>query len=283
MALEHLEGTTYGPIEATLSAAKVAEYVVATGDDPDRWDEAAPPGYAGALLFTVAPMFLASGDVAAHTAVLVHADQTFIWHAPLRTDRSVTLTGRVDRVRARGGLDFVSFVASVVDTDGSPLLDSTSTFLLGAQPAGEPPSTRAEPPVRLDAGFDDDLEAPADGSWSPVSRSASRLDLVRYAAASGDFNPIHFDHDAAVGAGLPGVVVHGLMMGAWLIQPAAMLRPGPRPLERAKLRFRDPLFPAERAVLDGTLSENGREADLRLRRAADDTVLVTAQVKVAGE
>jgi acyl dehydratase len=39
----------------------------------------------------------------------------------------------------------------------------------------------------------------------------TRADLARYATASGDGNPIHLDADAAVHAGLPDVVAHGML------------------------------------------------------------------------
>jgi acyl dehydratase len=38
----------------------------------------------------------------------------------------------------------------------------------------------------------------------------TRADLVRYAAASGDHNPIHQDEDVARSVGLPGVIAHGM-------------------------------------------------------------------------
>jgi acyl dehydratase len=38
----------------------------------------------------------------------------------------------------------------------------------------------------------------------------TRADLVRYAEASGDHNPIHQDETVAVGVGLPGVIAHGM-------------------------------------------------------------------------
>ena len=38
-----------------------------------------------------------------------------------------------------------------------------------------------------------------------------RADLVRYAGASGDFNPIHWSDRVAAEAGLPGVVAHGML------------------------------------------------------------------------
>jgi acyl dehydratase len=38
-----------------------------------------------------------------------------------------------------------------------------------------------------------------------------RADLVRYAGASGDFNPIHWSDRVATGVGLPGVIAHGML------------------------------------------------------------------------
>ena len=38
----------------------------------------------------------------------------------------------------------------------------------------------------------------------------TRADLVRYAAASGDHNPIHQDEAVALSVGLPGVIAHGM-------------------------------------------------------------------------
>lgn len=39
----------------------------------------------------------------------------------------------------------------------------------------------------------------------------TRADLVRYAGASGDFNPIHWSERTAVAVGLPGVIAHGML------------------------------------------------------------------------
>lgn len=39
---------------------------------------------------------------------------------------------------------------------------------------------------------------------------ARRVDLVKYAGASGDFNPIHWSERFAVSVGLPGVIAHGM-------------------------------------------------------------------------
>ena len=59
----------------------------------------------------------------------------------------------------------------------------------------------------------------------------TRADLVRYAGASGDFNPIHWSDRVATGVGLPGVIAHGMFTMAlaaravteWTGDPAAII------------------------------------------------------------
>jgi acyl dehydratase len=47
-------------------------------------------------------------------------------------------------------------------------------------------------------------------SLGPLSYPVRRSDLVRYAGASGDFNPIHWSQRVATDVGLPGVIAHGM-------------------------------------------------------------------------
>jgi acyl dehydratase len=64
-----------------------------------------------------------------------------------------------------------------------------------------------------------------------LSVRLSRTDLVRYAGASGDFNPIHWSDRVAESVGLPGVVAHGMLTMAlggrlvtdWLGDPSALI------------------------------------------------------------
>jgi acyl dehydratase len=44
----------------------------------------------------------------------------------------------------------------------------------------------------------------------PQAYTVTRADLVRYAGASGDFNPIHWSDRTATAVGLPGVIAHGM-------------------------------------------------------------------------
>ena len=47
----------------------------------------------------------------------------------------------------------------------------------------------------------------------------TRDSLVRYAGASGDFNPIHYRDDVAESVGLPGVLAHGMLTMGTAVQP----------------------------------------------------------------
>lgn len=51
------------------------------------------------------------------------------------------------------------------------------------------------------------------------SFAITRDSLVRYAGASGDFNPIHYRDDIAQAVGLPGVLAHGMLTMGISIQP----------------------------------------------------------------
>jgi acyl dehydratase len=63
-----------------------------------------------------------------------------------------------------------------------------------------------------------------------------RRDLIRYAGASGDFNPIHWSDRAARTAGLPDVIAHGMftmatavrVVTAWCGDPGAVVQYGVR-------------------------------------------------------
>jgi acyl dehydratase len=64
----------------------------------------------------------------------------------------------------------------------------------------------------------------------------TRADLVRYAGASGDFNPIHWNQRFATSVGLPDVIAHGMLTMAlagralttWAGDPAALVEYGVR-------------------------------------------------------
>jgi acyl dehydratase len=56
----------------------------------------------------------------------------------------------------------------------------------------------------------------------------SRDSLVRYAGASGDFNPIHYRDDVAKSVGLEGVLAHGMLTMGLAVAPCHRVAGGPR-------------------------------------------------------
>jgi acyl dehydratase len=61
---------------------------------------------------------------------------------------------------------------------------------------------------------------------------------VRYAGASGDFNPIHIDEDFAKSVGLPGRILHGLWTMAQVARAQTEAAGGPETLRRLSVQFR---------------------------------------------
>ena len=191
--------------------------------------------------------------MAPHSRLLIHGEQVFSWTAPWRIGSSLTIVGRIDRLRERGGTAFVTFVTDVADDQDRAVLSSRSLFLMsGEEPPGGRAGDREEPApeARRDNARPVPETLPATGSaLQPLPKSASRADLVRYAAASEDFNPVHWDHGRAVASGVGGVICHGLLMAAWATQPAAASVARCDPLVNARFRFRRPLHPDEAATV----------------------------------
>jgi acyl dehydratase len=65
-----------------------------------------------------------------------------------------------------------------------------------------------------------------------------RFLTVRYAGASGDFNPIHIDEQFAKSVGLPGRILHGLWSMAQVARALTEAGGGPESLRRLSVQFR---------------------------------------------
>ena len=229
MNLSEFEGRTYGPAPWRVAADAVSDFIDLTGDDLSRWKQYAPPGFAAAALFSVAPDLLAE----LYDRSVVHGEQTFTWERPIEIDALLEVSGVVTKVRERGGVHFVTFEMTATNLTG-PVLSGRSLFLASGEsiPAGEPEFERTEPPHSY----------PGEREGAQVS--ASRADLVRYASATRDWNPVHWDHEAGRAAGFPGVVVHGLLQAGWALRAASANAAGDRPFVSARFRFRNALLPA---------------------------------------
>jgi acyl dehydratase len=116
----------------------------------------------------------------------------------------------------------------------------------------------------------------------------TRDTLVRYAGASGDFNPIHYRDDVAQSVGLPGVLAHGMLTMGLAVQPVSNWVGDPARIVDYQVRFTRPVLVdgatgAEVTITAtvGALDEETQIARIDLTaKYNDETVLGKAQVRV---
>jgi acyl dehydratase len=109
--------------------------------------------------------------------------------------------------------------------------------------------------------------------------AVTRADLVRYAGASGDFNPIHWNERVATEVGLPGVIAHGMLtmglaaraVSAWAGDPGAVVE--------YVVRFSRPVVVPDDGV-GAEVTVRGRVAGLDGTRARVDLTVTSDGDKV---
>lgn len=117
----------------------------------------------------------------------------------------------------------------------------------------------------------------------------TRESLVRYAGASGDFNPIHYRDDVAAAVGLPGVLAHGMLTMGIASSVVVSALPGTARVLDYGVRFTRPVVVGPETGADVTISAKVAAADDEAVRIdltvkfAEATVLVKAQLRVAAD
>jgi acyl dehydratase len=94
---------------------------------------------------------------------------------------------------------------------------------------------------------------------------------VRYAGASGDFNPIHIDEQFAKQVGLPGRILHGLWTMAQVARAHSEAAGGPDTLKRLSVQFRG------MGVLGEPITVSGA-----VREVSDGVAIVASDAEQAG-
>ena len=114
-----------------------------------------------------------------------------------------------------------------------------------------------------------------------------RVQLVKYAGASGDFNRMHYDDGFAREGGYPGVFAHGMLIMGFLGQLASDLAGGPGGVVKLGSRFRAITWPGDVVTCRARVVRKdaaARTVDLQMQAVKPDgTVVVegTATIRVA--
>jgi acyl dehydratase len=116
-------------------------------------------------------------------------------------------------------------------------------------------------------------------SLPDLSVTPDRYLTVRYAGASGDFNPIHIDEDFARSVGLPGRILHGLWTMAQVARAQTEAAGGPDRLRRLSVQFRGMGLPEREVVVSSKVREvaggvaivdaEARQGDTRIVRRGE--------------
>jgi acyl dehydratase len=124
-------------------------------------------------------------------------------------------------------------------------------------------------------------EVVAEASF-PLTRDS----LVRYAGASGDFNPIHYRDDVAHTVGLPGVLAHGMLTMGFAVQPVVDWLGDPGKVLDYQVKFTRPVVvDSETGAVVTVVAKVGAIEDAAVRidltvTFGEQTVLGKAQVRV---
>jgi acyl dehydratase len=119
------------------------------------------------------------------------------------------------------------------------------------------------------------IQAEPGAALDPITRGPiSRSQIARFAAATGDFNPIHTDEAFAQKIGFPSVIAHGPLTLAFLTQVLGH-NFGPDKVRAVTAQFRAPILPGDTLRVEGTVTEVARcraSCELRIVRGDDDVV-----------
>ena len=128
--------------------------------------------------------------------------------------------------------------------------------------------------------FFDDIK---EGDTGPeFSHELSRTDLVMYAGASGDFNPMHTDEVKAKDSGLPSVFGHG-MFSAGFLAKALTDYVGVGNLRTYKVRFAKQTWPGETFLTKIAVTGKRKEDGANLVDLECTLLNENGEVKVSGE
>lgn len=123
-----------------------------------------------------------------------------------------------------------------------------------------------------------------EGDTAPeFAHELTRTDLVMYAGASGDFNPIHIDEEFAKSVGLPGRILHGLWSMAQVARALTEAGGGPASLKRLSVQFRGMGVLEQEVVVSGTVAsvEDGIAKVSAEARQGENRIVRNAEAELA--
>ena len=253
----------------SVDAKPVDDYLRAVGDELPIYRESglAPPFYATAssLGLLLKALDLPPGAI--------HSLQEVETLAPVRIGQELRATATLERPRQRAGLTFITANCALETGDGGEVMNAKSTVMVADGSAPQPErETNQRPPS----------ESPSD--LPVVSRKITQEQLVAYAAASGDDNPLHLDAEFAAGTRFGGIIAHGMLTLAFISEMMTASL-GERWLTSGSLRvrFKGAARPGDRVETWGQAASNDKSLSytvgVRNSLTGEDLITGTAKAR----
>jgi NAD(P)-dependent dehydrogenase (short-subunit alcohol dehydrogenase family)/acyl dehydratase/putative sterol carrier protein len=229
-------GKVYEGKEAEVSAKGIEAYAKATNDENPRYLEAgkavAPPLFLVTMLGELLLKAMEDKELRVDMLRLVHGEQEFEFLAPIQAG---------DKLKPK------ATITSIEDKSSGQLMQLAIEFLKGSTVVAK---ARTGIFIRGDKKGEKGAAAAPEAKPSPLYKSDMKVaadQAKRYAAASGDTNPIHLDPDIAQAAGLKACILHGLCTMAFATKAIVdqSLKGDSSGLKRISVRFSKPVYMGE--------------------------------------
>lgn len=235
-------GRQYPPITSDVTADAIGAYARAYNEDnPAFFDASRPGGIVAPPMFGVVVTWssvmgaVTDPEVGADLLRLVHGEQDMEFLAPIRPGDKITSRAKIISIETKPSGETMAVELGAENQKGEAVQRIVfSVFIRGGGRRAALAEARA---AEVERG-------------EPLFSVAQKIDsdqTIRYAAASGDHNPIHVDENIAKMAGLPGIIVHGLCTMAFtsIVVIDKLCGGDPEKLKRLAVRFSRPVRPGE--------------------------------------
>jgi acyl dehydratase len=232
-----LVGKEYPSATYTVTAEAIEKYARATNDSNPAVlsaDPVAPPAFACVVGIDQLNQVMYDPELGVDMAMLVHARQEHLLHAPIRAGDVLQVSTVLEEVDLADTGHTFTVATSLTNQDGVVAAEARSVMFIrrtGTVKAKAVPAESHEPV----------FEAPEE---------VAEDQAARYAEASGDHNPIHLDPAAAKDAGFPNPILHGMCTMAFAAKALVdNLADGDTTrVARISVEFARPVFPGQSLV-----------------------------------
>jgi hypothetical protein len=120
------EGRAYRQVAFAVEPERVARFAAAVGDDAF-----VPPTFATVLEIAAGlGQAIADEDLGLDLSRVLHGEQEYEWHRPIRVGETLTAETTIANIRGRGEVEFLTLTTRIVDADGEPVVQARSTLVV---------------------------------------------------------------------------------------------------------------------------------------------------------